>query len=339
MTFLAPSVDHDTSPTWSPRETRRVHPPSRHAVRAAGASGSGSIGNPDGPASNRVGSAAGAAADEAGGGQGARRGPKLVRPTGRAFRRGVHRRRHALVRGWWSLATGEGPRTLHNPENDRGFTTVSDSAGRRGSRVFDGRARGMDAAVLRQRADCRACGAEAPVDADARRRHGRAGRIVDRWRDLNDTTNVGDIDHRHVWKGPTVGGTGGVQLTHGEMIETYPAPVSSGCVAVLAATRGGRSASDCVGDGRCAKIHLSVAAGVSDGRRGRAADRPDEGGRRRRDHNQLFLPKDLKPGEKRPAIVFVHGGPVRQMLLGYHYMHFYTSPTRSISGSPAAATS
>jgi dipeptidyl aminopeptidase/acylaminoacyl peptidase len=40
-------------------------------------------------------------------------------------------------------------------------------------------------------------------------------------------------------------------------------------------------------------------------------------------HNQLVLPKDLKPGEKRPAIVFVHGGPVRQMLLGYHYMHFY----------------
>ena len=40
-------------------------------------------------------------------------------------------------------------------------------------------------------------------------------------------------------------------------------------------------------------------------------------------HNQLFLPKDLKPGEKRPAIVFVHGGPVRQMLPGYHYMQFY----------------
>jgi dipeptidyl aminopeptidase/acylaminoacyl peptidase len=40
-------------------------------------------------------------------------------------------------------------------------------------------------------------------------------------------------------------------------------------------------------------------------------------------HNQLFLPKDLKPGERRPAIVFVHGGPIRQMLLGYHYMHFY----------------
>jgi len=40
-------------------------------------------------------------------------------------------------------------------------------------------------------------------------------------------------------------------------------------------------------------------------------------------HNQLFLPKDLKPGEKRPAIVFVHGGPQRQMMPAYHYMQFY----------------
>ena len=40
-------------------------------------------------------------------------------------------------------------------------------------------------------------------------------------------------------------------------------------------------------------------------------------------HNQLFVPKDIKPGERRPALIFVHGGPVRQMLLGYHYMWFY----------------
>jgi dipeptidyl aminopeptidase/acylaminoacyl peptidase len=40
-------------------------------------------------------------------------------------------------------------------------------------------------------------------------------------------------------------------------------------------------------------------------------------------HNQLFLPKDLKAGERRPAIIFVHGGPVRQMMPGYHYMQFY----------------
>jgi dipeptidyl aminopeptidase/acylaminoacyl peptidase len=40
-------------------------------------------------------------------------------------------------------------------------------------------------------------------------------------------------------------------------------------------------------------------------------------------YNQLFVPKDVRAGEKRPAVVFVHGGPQRQMLLGYHYRHFY----------------
>jgi dipeptidyl-peptidase-4 len=40
-------------------------------------------------------------------------------------------------------------------------------------------------------------------------------------------------------------------------------------------------------------------------------------------HNQLFLPRDMRAGEKHPAIVFVHGGPVRQMLPGYHYMEVY----------------
>jgi dipeptidyl aminopeptidase/acylaminoacyl peptidase len=40
-------------------------------------------------------------------------------------------------------------------------------------------------------------------------------------------------------------------------------------------------------------------------------------------YNQLFVPKDIRAGERRPAMIFVHGGPSRQMLLGYHYRHFY----------------
>jgi dipeptidyl aminopeptidase/acylaminoacyl peptidase len=40
-------------------------------------------------------------------------------------------------------------------------------------------------------------------------------------------------------------------------------------------------------------------------------------------HGQLFLPPDLKPGERRPAIAFFHGGSRRQMLLGFHYMFYY----------------
>ncbi len=42
-------------------------------------------------------------------------------------------------------------------------------------------------------------------------------------------------------------------------------------------------------------------------------------------HGQLFLPKNLKPSEKRPALIFIHGGSMRQMLLGWHYMYYYAN--------------
>ncbi|MGI4854590.1 MAG: S9 family peptidase [Janthinobacterium lividum] len=40
-------------------------------------------------------------------------------------------------------------------------------------------------------------------------------------------------------------------------------------------------------------------------------------------HAQLFLPKDAKPTDKLPTIVFFHGGSRRQMLLGYNPMQYY----------------
>ncbi len=38
-------------------------------------------------------------------------------------------------------------------------------------------------------------------------------------------------------------------------------------------------------------------------------------------HGQLF---ERPGGGKKPALIFVHGGPPRQMLLGWHYMDYYT---------------
>ena len=38
---------------------------------------------------------------------------------------------------------------------------------------------------------------------------------------------------------------------------------------------------------------------------------------------QLFLPPSLKAGERRPAVIFLHGGSRRQMLLGWHPMYYY----------------
>ena len=42
-------------------------------------------------------------------------------------------------------------------------------------------------------------------------------------------------------------------------------------------------------------------------------------------HGQLFLPSNLRPGERSPAVVFFHGGSQRQMLLGWHYMEYYSN--------------
>lgn len=42
-------------------------------------------------------------------------------------------------------------------------------------------------------------------------------------------------------------------------------------------------------------------------------------------HGQLFQPANAKSGEKRPAIIFMHGGPMREMLLGWHYMFYYSN--------------
>ncbi len=137
-------------------------------------------------------------------------------------------------------------------------------------------------------------------------------------------TNVGDIDHRDIWRTPTSGGEP-VQITSGAEIETYPAALPSGGVASLTAAYNRPLSVAVIEEGSSVarvifpqlteefpaqhhvvpeNVMLTAADGVEF-------------------HNQLFLPPDIQPGERRPAMLFTHGGPRRQMLLGYHYMHFY----------------
>ena len=145
-------------------------------------------------------------------------------------------------------------------------------------------------------------------------------------------TNAGDIDRRHIWRVPTAGGTA-TQISTGDEIEMYPSPLGSGkqlAVLTSGATRP-------MGVGIISADAPSSATGVSPRKvvfptlpkdfpvAAQVAPtavvlKADDGFEF---HNQLFLPKDLKPGERRPAMIFVHGGPIRQMLLGYHYMDFY----------------
>jgi dipeptidyl aminopeptidase/acylaminoacyl peptidase len=40
-------------------------------------------------------------------------------------------------------------------------------------------------------------------------------------------------------------------------------------------------------------------------------------------HGQLFVPAQIPSGKRLPAAIFMHGGPIRQMLLGFHYYEYY----------------
>lgn len=139
-------------------------------------------------------------------------------------------------------------------------------------------------------------------------------------------TNAKDIERRHIWAVPTAGGTP-KQITTGAGIETYPAPLASGkALATISATW---NMPNSVGVWDMAAPGQKIVFPTS--RPGFPMDAHVEpqnvithpADKAFEIHNQLFVPKDVRPGEKRPAMIFVHGGPVRQMLLGYHYRYVY----------------
>ncbi|HSK18684.1 MAG TPA: prolyl oligopeptidase family serine peptidase [Longimicrobiales bacterium] len=138
------------------------------------------------------------------------------------------------------------------------------------------------------------------------------------------STNADDIERRHIWAVPVAGGEPR-RVSTGTDVETYPQPLSSGD-GIAALHFGARTPASVAivpaagGPARRVYPDLSdfpVAAHVI----------PEivwlEAADGAKFSNQIFLPKDLRAGEKRPAIVFVHGGPRRQMMPAYHYMQFY----------------
>jgi dipeptidyl aminopeptidase/acylaminoacyl peptidase len=321
ITYLGPSVDHDTSPTWSPDGKRlafirRPGTPFGIQVLSAGQPGQGRPGlpgRPPGTGQQLPGPPPGREREDEPGAQQQPRIPGLTRAT---FKGGY-------TLSFWvgDVATGQAREFWHNAPNDSQFTAINNIQWAGESVIFSAEPQQW----IRYYSVPVAGGVAEPITLST------GGGMVEQTSLSSDgqhlyyCTNAGDIDRRHLWKVPTKGGTA-VQLTAGEGIETYPAALASGSkVAVLNAT---------------ARQPQSVALVSSTGGRPQVIfptlpkDFPlaehvipenvtltaEDG---LKFNNQLFLPKDLRPGERRPALIFVHGGPQRQMLLGYHYRHFY----------------
>jgi len=136
-------------------------------------------------------------------------------------------------------------------------------------------------------------------------------------------TNAKDIERRHIWSVPIAGGEP-KQVTTGTGIETFPAPLASGKLATLSASWNMPMSVGLWSDGAQKIVFPTSRPGFPTDAHvepqlviTHPADNAFD------IHNEVFVPKDIKPGEKRPAMIFVHGGPVREMLLGYHYRYVY----------------
>ncbi|MFT3975883.1 MAG: prolyl oligopeptidase family serine peptidase [Sphingomonas bacterium] len=137
----------------------------------------------------------------------------------------------------------------------------------------------------------------------------------------NSGGTAGDIDRRHLFR-VGLDKPGPVALSSGTGLEWRPAPLREGKLAYIAATATIPS-----------RVTLAD-AGARDGRilspaepyPSEALVTPKPVTFRAADglliHGQLFMPRG--GGARHPAVIFVHGGPPRQMLLGWSYMDYYT---------------
>jgi dipeptidyl aminopeptidase/acylaminoacyl peptidase len=140
--------------------------------------------------------------------------------------------------------------------------------------------------------------------------------------------NCGDIDRRHLWR---TGLSGGLQqVSRGDGIEWGGVFVGDEQqIAYLGSDAQHRGQAFVLGEGNDAKPLAIATSAMPTGYPAEKLVTPQQVVFKSADglelHGQLFLPRNLQVGEKRPALVFLHGGPMRQMLLGWHYMYYYSN--------------
>jgi dipeptidyl aminopeptidase/acylaminoacyl peptidase len=134
------------------------------------------------------------------------------------------------------------------------------------------------------------------------------------------TSNQDDIDRRHVWR---VGLEGGKlqALTKGETMEWSPVEASNVVVCLGSTATMPGMPYRITSQGREMLAPAALPADFPS----KELVTPKQVTFKSEDgfeiHGQLFMP----PGRSQPgpAIIFTHGGPHRQMMLGFHYMYYY----------------
>ena len=142
--------------------------------------------------------------------------------------------------------------------------------------------------------------------------------------DANTGTTSGDEDRRHLFRVPVNAPTP-VALTSGTTLEWSPIAASPSEVAFIDAGTAAPPSVSAIGLDGSGRHDLAAGTVPTEFPQSqliaprpvtfRAADGFTVEG-------QLF---DNGRGARKPAVIFVHGGPPRQMLLGWHYMDYYSN--------------
>ena len=136
--------------------------------------------------------------------------------------------------------------------------------------------------------------------------------------------NNGDIDHRHLWKVDIAAGKP-EQLTSGDSNEMFPVIANGGQHVALMQSTANQPLLPYIANSSVKGMKpLALQARPANFPADllvlpeqvifKAADGLEI-------HGQLFKPRTS--AGKTPAVVFMHGGPMRQMLLGWHYNYYY----------------
>ncbi|MFQ6069686.1 MAG: S9 family peptidase [Candidatus Aminicenantales bacterium] len=139
-------------------------------------------------------------------------------------------------------------------------------------------------------------------------------------------SNKDDIDRRHLWSVPVSGGKLS-QLTKGKGIEWSPVVTARSGDTVLLWSTARQPASLGLLSKKGKEIKPLAAQILPRDFPATELVEPEQVIIKAPDgmdiHCQLFMPGDAKPGDGRPAVIFMHGGPIRQMLLGWHMRGYY----------------